>query len=315
MPTVSQAPQQIRLSDGRVLAFDEHGDPRGFPVLWCHGGLSCRLDVAHADSAARAAGVRLLAPDRPGLGGSTHQDGRRLLDWPEDVRALTDALGIARFSVLGWSAGGPYALACAYALPGRVAAAGVIAGVVSAESRAAWREMDLPDRLLAALATHAPSVAALAFGLVARLGPARVEWVFRRLLIPADRAALARRDPTHQAPATSSPLALADTAPPALAGPDTRQASLGLAYCEALRPGARGMVAEYRVLAAPWGFAPEAVPGAVRLWYGALDHLCPRSHGEELAARLPRARLEILRGLGHLVMHARAEDVLRSALA
>ena len=103
----------VPLPDGRVLAYEEYGVPTGFPILSFHGGLSSRLDAAPAHEAAVATGVRLIAPDRPGMGLSTYQPGRRLLDWPADVAHLADALGIERFAVMGWSAGGPYAAVCA----------------------------------------------------------------------------------------------------------------------------------------------------------------------------------------------------------
>ena len=108
----------VTLPDGRELAYEEYGDPAGFPVLSFHGGLSSRLDAAPANEAARRMGVRLVSPDRPGMGLSTYQPGRRLLDWPADVTHLTDALGIGRFAVMGWSAGGPYAAACAAKMQG-----------------------------------------------------------------------------------------------------------------------------------------------------------------------------------------------------
>ena len=58
----------VRLRDGRRLGFTEYGDPAGFPVVNCHGGLACRLDVAAADGVARDASIRLISPDRPGIG-------------------------------------------------------------------------------------------------------------------------------------------------------------------------------------------------------------------------------------------------------
>jgi len=113
----------VRLRDGRVLAYEEYGISTGFPVLSFHGGLSSRLDAAPAHEAAVAKGIRLISPDRPGMGLSTYQHGRRLTDWPADVAQLTDALGIERFAVMGWSAGGPYAAVCAAKMDGRVTAA------------------------------------------------------------------------------------------------------------------------------------------------------------------------------------------------
>ena len=118
----------LTLHDGRVLAYEQYGDPAGFPVLNCHGGMSSRLDAAPAHEAALAKGVRLISPDRAqARGSSTYQAGRRLLDWPHDVRELTDSLGIERFAVMGWSAGGAYAAACAARLGDRVTAAAVLA--------------------------------------------------------------------------------------------------------------------------------------------------------------------------------------------
>lgn len=52
-----------------------------------------------------------------------------MTDWPTDVVALVDALGINRFIVAGHLSAGPYAVACAALLSDRVSAAPVLAGV------------------------------------------------------------------------------------------------------------------------------------------------------------------------------------------
>lgn len=117
----------LRLAGGRRLGYAELGDAEGIPVVWCHGGLSSRLDALPAEPAARALGVRLIAPDRPGIGSSDRVPGRTLLDWPADVSELATALGIDRFAVLGWSLGGPFAAACAFALSDRVTTLGLVA--------------------------------------------------------------------------------------------------------------------------------------------------------------------------------------------
>jgi pimeloyl-ACP methyl ester carboxylesterase len=78
---------------------------------------------------AQQAGIRLIGTDRPGMGGSDFQKGRRLLDWPADVIELADGLRIDRFAVVGVSGGGPFALACAHAIPKRLTACGVVSSV------------------------------------------------------------------------------------------------------------------------------------------------------------------------------------------
>jgi pimeloyl-ACP methyl ester carboxylesterase len=102
---------QIRVADGRRLAVCEYGAPGGAPAFFFHGWPGSRLDFAANDAAAKAAGVRVIAIDRPGIGGSDPQPRRKVLDWPADVTAVADSLGLDRFTVFGFSFGGPYARA------------------------------------------------------------------------------------------------------------------------------------------------------------------------------------------------------------
>jgi hypothetical protein len=97
----------IELPDGRRLAYCECGARDGAPVFFFHGWPGSRLDFAPNDATAAAAGVRVIAVDRPGIGGSAPQGGRKVLDWPTDVAALADSLALDRFAVLGFSFGGP----------------------------------------------------------------------------------------------------------------------------------------------------------------------------------------------------------------
>ena len=107
------------LPDGRRLAYTEWGLPDGKPVLFFHGVPGSRLWCPD-EEATSAAGVRLIAPERPGSGRSDPLQGRTLADWPKDVEALADALEISSFGSSGVSAGGPYAAACASLIPGRL---------------------------------------------------------------------------------------------------------------------------------------------------------------------------------------------------
>jgi len=120
----------LELSDGRRLTYDDVGAPDGRPIVYLHGCPDCRLTRHPDDELAAAIGVRLIAVDRPGYGGS---DAPR--DWTrrstaEDVVALLAQLNIDRSAVLGWSSGGQIALACAAVAPERVAAVGLVASTV-----------------------------------------------------------------------------------------------------------------------------------------------------------------------------------------
>ncbi|MDO5499786.1 MAG: alpha/beta hydrolase [Propionibacteriaceae bacterium] len=117
------------LGDGRRMGYADYGDRSGRPAFFFHGAPGSRLSAALLDEQARDAGVRLIALDRPGFGLSSPQPGRDRAEWADDVAEVADHLGLDRFLVVGWSAGGPYALAAAAFLPERVSAVGVIAGV------------------------------------------------------------------------------------------------------------------------------------------------------------------------------------------
>jgi pimeloyl-ACP methyl ester carboxylesterase len=116
----------ISLRDGRHLAILEVGKSDGVPIFHFHGNGSSRLEVLTVQSAAERLGVRLMSLDRPSIGGSDERRGYRLLDWPDDVVEVADQLGIERFAVEGFSGGAPFALVCAYKIPHRLTACGLI---------------------------------------------------------------------------------------------------------------------------------------------------------------------------------------------
>lgn len=100
------------LPDGRTLTYATAGDPDGAPVLVHHGTPGSRLFAALLDDPAADVGVRLVVPDRPGYGRSSPPpDGWAWTDWRADCEALLSVESIDRTAVLGFSGGGPFALA------------------------------------------------------------------------------------------------------------------------------------------------------------------------------------------------------------
>jgi pimeloyl-ACP methyl ester carboxylesterase len=123
--------------DGRVLMtvsgrrLDVLTDgPADGPALVFHSGTpSAAVPFRPLTEAAAARGLRLVTWSRPGYGGSDAAPGRSVADVSSDTAAVLDALAIDEFVTLGWSGGGPHALACAALLPRRCRAAATIAGV------------------------------------------------------------------------------------------------------------------------------------------------------------------------------------------
>lgn len=278
----------VTLRDGRTLAYEQYGDPDGVPVLSCHGGLLCRLDVEPADAVACELGVRIVSPDRPGVGRSDRHPDTGAADFAVDAEELVDALGFDRFGVVGWSAGGQYALGVAARLGDRVTHTAVLAGCIPLDDPARRKELSKLDQRFVGLSTRTPWLAARAFGLLG--------WS-------------ARRDPhrTTERAVEGLPDAEQDAV---LAEGDW----IGRTMAEATHDP-RGQTDDYRAFVAPWGFAPEAVTGPVTLWQGDRDRLVPAAWAGELAARLPAAEVVACPGEDHFIGLTRRAEALRRLVA
>ncbi len=277
--------QVVRLRDGRRLGYTEYGDPAGFPLVNCHGGLACRLDVAAADDVARRSSVRLISPDRPGVGLSDPQPGRTVLDWAADVSQLTKHLGVERFSVMGWSMGGPYAVAVGCALQAAVHRVAIIAGAIPLDEPGAFAQLPLVDRMYTRLSQRMPWSARQCFRamtLVAAAVPGLYGRLAARGLGAADAAVI--RDEGFTTFARMSR--------------------------EALRQP-EGVVEEYRTWMRPWGFALEELRVGVDVWAGADDALLDPRWPPDLARRIPHAVLHVRPG-GHFVAHLHYREIFES---
>ncbi|MGD9619868.1 MAG: alpha/beta fold hydrolase [Mycolicibacterium sp.] len=281
----ASADHLLRLADGRQLSYAQYGDPAGFPILSAHGGLACRLDVAGAAPIAEVSGVRLVSPDRPGVGLSDPQPGRTILDWTHDVAELLDWLEIDQFAVMGWSLGGQYAAAVGYALQPRVTRAAIIAGALPLTESGALDRLPAIDRTYIRLSCDAPWGARLCFRamrLAANLAPRLYGRLAANDLGAADGAVLEAQG----------------------------FASFAHMSKEALRQP-HGVVEEYRAMVRPWGFAPEEISVPVDVWAGTDDELLDPTWPGELARRIPGAVLHLRAG-GHFLAHLYYREIFES---
>jgi pimeloyl-ACP methyl ester carboxylesterase len=278
--------QTVRTAAGRAIAYYEYGDTRGAPLFVLHGTPTCGAGFAWAAPAARQRGLRLIAPDRPGVGLSDHARLPLVADYGPELAATADALGIDRFGVLGYSGGGPHALAAAYALPKRVAIAGVAAGMGQLGAWATIDDYGPTDRRLLALSERRPRAARAVLRTIARLARLRPRSAlksFARELSPSDRDVLA------------------------LLGPPTDAMAM---MTQAFLRGAAGVVDDYARLARHWGFPVEGITIPVRLWHGDADTIVPLAHTRAVAERLRRAQLDTWPGEGHLALVTHIDQVL-----
>ena len=274
------------LRDGRKLAFDDVGDPAGYPVVWHHGSMTCRLLRHPDDSLAAGADLRLICVDRPGYGHSSPQPGRTLQGWADDIEELADHLGLGRFAVAGASAGGPNALAVAHGLGDRVSH-GVLASSLG--------PLDEPEAL-----GDLDRMMALPFRFL------RFTWVLRLLLASAARQA--RINPStwvDRWERSSSPADRAVFADPAFRSMLERQTP------EAWRSGPRGLIDDLAAIYT-WGFSPEDVDQHVDVFHGEGDTTVSPAMGVRLAARLPNSDLHAIPNQGHLLFLASWDSIMHA---
>jgi pimeloyl-ACP methyl ester carboxylesterase len=283
----------LRLPDGRQLGYAEYGDPNGMPLLFFHGTPGSRLQLKVFDASARDIGVRMVAPDRPGLGLSDFQPKRTILDRAHDVEALADSLHLERFAVMGISGGGPYAAATAYQLPERVTKVAFVSPAGPLTFPDATTGMLTSIRLLFRLARNAPWAVNMMMKKMTRRrnNPERVrKQVLRSRRLPAADVALFENDEFLQT---------------LLAGSR-----------EAFRTGTRGAAWDVVLCARPWGFQLEDIRVPSLLWHGEADVNAPVSMGRAIARTIPNCQAIFMPGEGHLSLAFKhMDEILRSLFA
>jgi pimeloyl-ACP methyl ester carboxylesterase len=275
---------EVRRRDGSVIAVEVVGEPDAAPVLFCHGLADSRLSARQFTQAAGELGLRIVAPDRPGTGGTDPRRLQRLVDWVDDAALVLDATAAGPAAVLGVSGGGPFAAACAAALPGRVRSL----TLVSSLGAPGWPTLGMAagERLSLEAARRAP-----AFG----------GWFLGRL------AALERRSPRLFLRVATSEMP--DTDQRALQQPGLRDPFLA-SYREAFRRGSGGVAQDLRVLTRTWGFELGAIKVPASVHHGEADNTVPPEHARLLAEAIPGAQLRLYPGYGHFSIGGATREIL-----
>jgi pimeloyl-ACP methyl ester carboxylesterase len=280
--------QQMKLCDGRMLGYAEYGDPDGVPIFYFHGFPGSRLDYLLFDDgdAAVETGARIMAVDRPGYGLSVLKRGRHMLDWPDDVIEVANALNIDRFAVLGISGGGPFAAACAFKIPGRLIATGIVCGMGPADAPGmkngtSWTIPGKPAMIRKFIL--------MLTALGVRKNPDQFLSQSRDTFSEEDRQLLDQ--------------------------PELAKVFVN-GLQEAFRSGIAGANQDAALYTHPWGFRLQDISAQVHLWHGEQDENVPVSVGHYVADAIPNCNARFFREEGHLTLpHHRMREVLSTLIS
>jgi pimeloyl-ACP methyl ester carboxylesterase len=264
---------------GRNLEVMEYGDPHGHPAFFFHGLIGSHHQASYIAAEAKEQGLRIIAPNRPGVGASEFCERQSALEAVPDVEDLASALDLDQFSVIGISGGAPYALACVARLGSRIRSTTIISGMGPARLRGALQGMDRTRRMALEVGSRYPSLAKQESRRWADRFRRDPVGFLRRLVstwAPADQALFRRQDvfdlflrDLHQVFVDGT-------------GPETFAQELRL----------------YR----NYGFSPAQLPHGqhVTLWHGLDDIIVPPSMTWQMLQILPAREAHFVPG-GHFV--------------
>lgn len=263
-----------KMKDGRLLGFAEYGDPKGTPTFYFHGFPGSRLEAGKFHDEAVTNHVRLIGIDRPGMGLSTMDKSRSMLDWPADVVEFADALKIDKFSVIGHSGGAPFVAVCAYAIPHRLHGAAIVSGMAPFEKPESQIGMSRGQRVINQLIKNMPWLTSMMMRLT-RMMLKNPRMMDKMIIQLPEVDQVLFRDPEMGKELINSTM-------------------------EAFRHGIDGPSYEMRLLfIKPWGFDLAEIICPVTIWQGTLDTQAPLSHAKIYASLIPGAQLHIVENEGH----------------
>ena len=280
----------LTLKNGRKLCYGDYGDPGGLPVMYFHGWPSSRLQGFVLEELCLEKGIRLIAPDRPGVGKSELEPDRTLVDWPPLVKELADHLGWERFSLMGVSGGGPYAVAAAAALPEMVIQAAVVCGAPPLAQFPNRSEMMWPYRALLRIRPYAPFLIP---------GILKIShWISQY--------------PPHEPPMSWVMKWTADADREALGESDFELVTRS--FREGISAGTAGVQIDGDVYSADWGLDFGKISVPIEFWHGEEDRNIPFSMVKEYASWIPSAKMHSFPGEGHYSIIARSPEMVLESL-
>lgn len=278
MTTSGYERELVTAGDGRVLEVYLSGAPDGTATVFHNGTPSAGVPFQAFSDLAAERGLRLITYARPGYAGSSRHAGRSVADVAADAETILQLVAADRCYTLGWSGGGPHALATAALMPDRVIAAATIAGVApypadGLDWMAGMGEENLQE-----------------------FGAAMVDADQLRAFLEREGSEMAHITPDSLVAGLGDLISKIDAA--ALTGEYAEW--LAATFRASVSTGIWGWYDDDVAFVHPWGFDIGAIHRPVAIWQGETDRMVPFAHGEWLASHVGSARPHLLPEHGHL---------------
>ena len=282
----------IDLPDGRTLQVGTLGEPSGQTVLFHHGPPGSVNLVRMLAPLADDGSLFIVTTSRAGYGKSSRLEGRDVAAVVSDARAALDSLGRSDYVVVGWSGGGPHALACAALDAPRCLAAWSLAGVVPTTMDFDWTDGMGPENVEE-------------FALAKAGGPEYEA----RMAFYGDAFSTSTKDNIIELFG-----GLLSEPDKAVMEPESAREDFVASMHQGFEMGWRGFFDDDEAMMKEWGFDPTSIAVPVAVWFGQHDLMVPPTHGEWLVKNLPTATKSFFPDDGHVSLVVNHLDELSSAI-
>ena len=282
---------QFKLRDGRELEILDNGINSERAIIFHHGTPGHASAWSPWLEEAALSGVRAISYSRAGYGISDRNEGRTVASNNSDIRELLDSFGIRDFISIGWSGGGPHALATTtlHGSKGAITLAGVGAyGVDDLDFLAGMgpeNEEEFGEALKGEAAISAWMDANA--GAFKNVTGDQVRESFGGLISDADKAVINGEFAEEMA--------------------TTMRKGLAVSF--------DGWIDDDIAFIQPWGFDISAIKLPVLIWQGDQDLMVPHAHSYWLEKHIPTAKLTFIPGHGHISIGEKYKpEILKEAL-
>ena len=285
----------LKLTDGRFLEYFDNGVASTKAIVFHHGTPHHASAWSTWLDAAAARGLRAISYSRAGYGISDRNEGRTVISNNEDIRELLDSFGIIDFISIGWSGGGPHALATTamHGSKGAITLAGVgaygvddldfLAGMGPENEEEFGEAIKGEDAISAWMDANA--------GAFKSVTGDQIRESFGGLISDADKAVIV----------------------------GSYAEELAASMRKGLAVSFDGWIDDDIAFVQPWGFELSSIKVPVQIWQGDQDLMVPHAHSYWLEKHIPGSSLNFVPGHGHISLVVeyksqildQAEDLLK----